>query len=371
MSESFPVFASIARWLSRPAWQFSRWTSTPWWPADTLASQQQALLQVLSVAVSERLEFAPLVTSLAMEHRGRYRRRLHRFAKRLAAGTSLADALEQTPGTLSDEQTLAIRIGSQSGTLIEVLRSLVAQREQSLNAIGHRFRQVGFYGALVGLLFVAVLTYIMLTIIPSFQAIMEDFDLEITEPLKLLIKASHSVVQLGPVIPLALLFCWAMVNSERPQRFLRRRVWSRFVKPVTQLRTASVLRLLAITQQTGRPLAGTISTLGRYHYDSKIRNKLLFVRNEVEQGTDLWKSLCDTRLLTAAESRVLESAVAAGTVDWTLRHLANWKRERALLRFNMYAEFMMPVVIILMASIVLLTALATLTPLFKLLYETG
>jgi len=324
---------------------------------------------MLSVAVTERLELAPLVTSLANENRGRYRRRLYRFAKRMAAGTSLPDALEQTPGTLSDEQMLAVRFGIQSGTLPEVLGCLVEQRDQSLNSISHRVRQVGFYGVLVGILFLLVLTFIMTKIIPSFQAILDDFSLDITEPLKLLIGVSNAVVQLGPIIPLALLFCWWLVKSELPQRFFRRRVLSRLFKPITQLRTANILRLLAIAQQAGRPLPGSLSTLARYHYDSMIRNKLLFARNEVEQGTEIWSSLAKTGLLASAESRALESSAAANSTAWTLQHLADWKRNHVARRFDIYIELLMPVVIVLMALVVLFTALATLTPLFKMINE--
>ncbi len=344
----------------------SQWTSTPWWPADTLASKQQALLQVLSAAVAERLEVAPLVMSLAQEQRGRYRRRLFRLGKRIAAGTSLPAALEQTPRALSDEQMLAIRFGIQSGTLTEVLRSLVDQHEQSSNPIGHRLRQIGFYGTFVGVLFFLVLSFLMIKIVPSFNAIMDDFELESTEPLKLLVKITDALVQTGPLIPLMLLFGVWLLKSEYPQRFFRRRVLSRIFKPVARLRSANLLNLLAVAQQAGRPLPGAISTLARYHYDSLIRHKLLFVRNEVEQGTDLWTSLTTARLLSPAESRALTNSTSADSTVWTLRHLAAWKRNRVARRFDIYVEFLLPIVIVLMASVVLLTALATLTPLFKM-----
>lgn len=345
----------------------SPWMSTPWWPTDTLASKQRALLQVLSVAIAERLEVAPLVLSFAHEHRGRYRRRLFRLAKRMAAGTSLPDALEQTPGALSDEQMLAIRFGIQSGTLNEVLRAQVDQQEHSSNPISHRLRQIGFYGVLVATLFFLVSSFILIKIVPSFQAIMNDFELEGTKPLKLIVNVSNWLVQMGLLIPLVLLFCVWLVKSEYSRRFFRRRVLSRIFKPVAQLRSANLLNLLAVAQQAGRPLPGALSTLARYHYDSMIRHKLLFVRNEVEQGADLWPSLKKARLILPAESRALTHSTAVDSTVWTLQHLAAWKRNRVARRFDIYVDFLLPVVIVLMASVVLLTALATLTPLFKLI----
>jgi len=365
----FPTFARFARLFGLPAWPWPQWLSTPWWPADTLVSKQQSLLRVLSVAVPERLELAPLVMSLAKEHRGRYRRRLTRLAKRIAAGTSLPDALEQTPGALSDEQMLAIRFGFQSGTLSKVLQSLVNQRDQSMKPISHRLRQIGIYCTFIGVLFLLVLSFIVIKIIPSFHLIMQDFDLDITDPLKLLLGISNAVAQMGPLIVLAILFCVWLVKSEFAQRFFRRRVLSRIFRSVAQLRSANLLNLLAVSQQAGRPLPGALSTLARYHYDSMIRHKLLFVRNEVEQGAELWKSLAKTRLLSPAESCALSSSTSADSTVWTLRHLARWKRNRVALRFDVYVDILLPMVILSMASVVLLTALATLTPLFKLINE--
>lgn len=359
----FPTFARV--WSGD--WQLPLWMSTPWWPADPLASKQRSLLRVLSAAVSERLEFAPLVACLAQEHRGRYRRRLNRLARRLAAGTSLPDALEQTPGALSDEQMLAIRFGLQSGSLSESMRSMVDRDDQSSSQIGHRLRQIGFYATIVSALFLLVLSFIMISIVPSFDEIIKDFNLDRPRMLELVIRVSQTVVMYGIPIVLGLLFCVWLVKSETSRRFIRRRISSRLLKPVAQLRSADLLNLLALVQQSGRPLPGALSTLARYHYDSLIRQKLLFVRNEVEQGADLWNSMATARLLSPAESRALASATSADSKIWTMHRLAQWKRHRVALRFDTYVDLLQPLVILLMAGIVLLTALATMTPLIEMI----
>ena len=209
MSKHFPTFERFwpTSWQLWPAsWQFARWLSTPWWPADRLASKQEALLRVILAAVAERLELAPLVAALAAEHRGRYRRRLFRLAKRLAAGTSLPDALEQTPGALTDDQALAIRFGIESGTLAESLKMLINQHSRSGWEAGQRLRQSGYYLVLVGLIFFLVLSFLMIKIIPSFHAIMDDFSLEPPLPFWLLIGFNNAVAQLAlPIFLLVLL----------------------------------------------------------------------------------------------------------------------------------------------------------------------
>ena len=363
MSELFPTFER----LGLPVWRLPSWLSSPWWPADTLASKQRALLRVLSVAISERLELAPLVTCFANEHRGRYRRRLIRLARRLTEGTALPNALDQTPGTLSDEQMLAVRFGIQSGTLSETLRLMVEQQNHPSNQVGHRVRQVGFYMAIVGALFLLILSFLMIKIIPSFNLILEDFSLEHPKMLILLIRISNSLVQYWLPITLFALLCVWLVKSETSHRLFRRQILSRLIRPVVQLRSANLLNLLAMAQQSGRPLPGALSSLARYHYDSSIRQKLLFVRNEVEQGADIWKSMMRAHLISPAESRALASPAPIDCQVWTMRRLAEWKRNRVANSFDTYVDFLQPIVVLLMAAIVLFTALATLTPLMNMI----
>ncbi|QDT00793.1 type II secretion system F family protein [Adhaeretor mobilis] len=371
MSELFPTFARFFGRSDLPAWPWSRWTSTPWWPADTLASKQQGLLRILSAGLAERLELAPLVESFAKEHRGRYRRRLYRLAQRLNTGTPLPDALEQTPGTLSDEQSLAVRFGMQSGTIAEVFDGLTDQSDQTIRQVGHRLRQIGAYMTLLGVFLLLVLSFLVVKIFPQFHAILRDFYLEGTESFHLLNRIANLAIQLTPLLIVVLLLGVWLTRAKWPRRFFRRHVVTRLFKPIRQLRSGSLLNLLAIAHQAGRPLPGTLSTLARYHYDSWVRQRLLFVRNEVEQGANLWQSLATARLLSPAESRALQHTTTTDSTVWTLRHLADWKESRVAQRLDAYLDALLPCVVLLMAAAVLFVALATMTPLYQLIEMLG
>lgn len=355
----FPTFSGFRR--------FSPWLSTPWWPADTLASKQRSLLRLFSAAAADRLDAAPLTACYSVEHRGRYRRRLRRLAQRLAAGMSLADALEQTPGALSDEQALAVRFGDQSGTLPVTLANLLDTRNQTAGQIAWQLRQLAFYSTITLTIFVLILSFLLIKIIPSFNAIFDDFDLETPRPLQLLVSASQLALNYWFVILLVLLSLVWLVRSERSRRYFRRKVWSRIMPPIAQLRSADLLDLLSVTLRTGRPLSGALSTLARYHFDSFVRNKLLFVRNEVEQGADMWNSLATARLLLTAEARALENSTSTESRAWTMQQLAQLKRNQASRRIDLYVNLLQPVVILLLAGLVLFVAVACLSPLMNLI----
>ncbi len=364
MNQHFPTVERL--WDG--TWRFSPWLNTPWWPADTLVTKQKALLRILAVAATERLEAAPLVAALAREDRSRYRRRLRRFAKRLSTGTGLADALEQTPGVLSDEQALAVRFGEQSGTLPSTLRILLDNRDQASQRITTRLRQIGFYASITLAIFVYVVSFILIKILPSFAAIFDDFELQLPRLTELLISISNWAVNFWWLLAISLLtFVW-LFRSERSRRFFRRKISSRLIRPIAQLRSADLLTLLAINARAGRPLAGVLSTLARYHFDSKIRYKLLFVRNEMEQGANVWNSMATAQLLTAAEARALEKSTSADSRAWTMDQLAQLRRGRVERRIDLYISLFQPLVILIMAGAVLFISVACLLPLFNLTY---
>jgi type II secretory pathway component PulF len=312
------------------------------------------------------MELAPLVASFAQENRGRYRRRLFRLAHRLATGTPLADALEQTPGSLSDEQLLGVRLGYHSGNLPQVLQALVERPDRSLRQVQEITRRTGRYVLVFGGVAFLVITFLMTKIMPAYNKIFYDFELQLAHPTLLLIEVSNWFVDYWFLLILPLLFAVWLVKSEYAQRVFRRRINSRLFQPALDLRSAGIMNLLALVQEWGRPLAGAISTLARYHYDSLVRHRLLFVRNEMEQGADLWNSMAAAQLITPAEARALGTAPADSGI-WTLEHLAEWKRSRVARRFMTVLSFVFPAVILALASVVLLVALGGISPLVKLI----
>ena len=363
MIEHFPTFQRLAHFEFR----YSPWKCMPWWPADTLAARQKSLLKILAVAAAEQLEAAPLVANLAIEHRGSYKRRLRRLSQRLYAGTLLADAIEQTPGVLSDDDALAIRFGEQSGILPATLVDLINKPDQAQLRIRTRLRQVVVYSLLTLAVMASVLTFLMIKIIPSLNAIFYDFELDLPRISLFVIAASDGIVRywwLLAIPGIALVWFW---KSERLKRYVRRHVTGRIIKPLAQLRSINVLNLLAGNARAGRPLAGAVSTLARYHFDGRIRQKLLFVRNEMEQGADPWESMSRVQLIAPTEARALQAATSSESRSWTLNRFVELKRGRVERRLEMYLSLLQPAATLLIAIVVLVIAVGCLAPIFDLI----
>jgi len=292
---------------------------------------------------------------------------LNRLAERLATGVPLADALEQTPAALADEGVLAIRFGNQLGILPAALDSLVRDDQAAGPRLLARIRCTTWYLTSLLLVGTMMVTFILIKIVPVFMQIWDDFDLQVPWALRTLVEVGNFAVSFW-IVPLLIVLAVAWIASVGPPRWVVRRLLStRILRPVAQLRSADLLELLALAARAGRPLAGAISTLARYHFDAPIRHKLLFVRNEIEQGAGLWKSLETVRLITPAEARVLKLDSPVASQAWTMGQLARAKRARVTGRIETLLDWLEPACIVLLAGGVLLIALAIMIPLTQMI----
>jgi len=329
------------------------------WPWRTTATQQLTLLRMIALGAEQQLPLAPLLAAWAEDERGVQRRRVRRIAHLVDSGAPLPTAVEEVSGALRDADVLAIRFGAQSGTL-----------RASLNEAIHDYRPPSPWGkgtfgylAIVSLLFFVLSLFIYVKLVPSMNYILEDYGLEATRSLRWSIAFSIFVERYWWFFVLLISTLLYATFSARPGRMLRQSFVGRLFGPLRTLGTADILQKLSVAAAAGRPVAGSISTLARYHFDPNVRRKLLFVRNEIEQGASPWQSLAAVGILTPADEALLASADRVGNRPWALEQLAAAKKRRTWRRLDRAGDLILPVIVVLLGLFVLLQGLSILTPL--------
>ncbi len=116
--------------------------------------------------------------------------------------------------------------------------------------------------------------------------------------------------------------------------------------------------MLAIALDAGRPLTGALSTLARYHFNRTLRSRLLYARNEVEQGADTWQGMAQSRLMGKREADALSEAPSSPVAAWTLRELARKKFVTASRRTAALSILIEPALTLLFGGFVLWVCLA-------------
>ena len=344
------------------------WRLATWWPNDSRRSQHRSLLQLLAVAHTERLDPAPLVANLAEEHRGRGRRQLRRLARRLEEGTSLVDAIEQTPDVLDDAEVLMIRFATQTGTLDSAYRHLESRRDDDAfsQSQPYGWQDILIYTVfMLGVLILAS-SFLLIFIVPTMESISDEMQFEMSRPLSLFITIGQFVSDYSALLILAGVLTVCLVGSGGFRRFWRRRVSSFRGKSVADGRTAELLRLLSMAVEGGRPLPAALSTLARYHFDPFVRGRLLYARNEVEQGADPWHSLGDAQLLSAREASALAGLSCDASRAWAMRKMAFWKTDSNESSRRLRLTGLQNIILFLFAAAVLLIGFAILGYLARL-----
>jgi type II secretory pathway component PulF len=135
---------------------------------------------------------------------------------------------------------------------------------------------------------------------------------------------------------------------------------------VHKLRVGELLKMLAWSTDSGRPLSAALSSLARYHYDRDLRGKLLFARNEVEHGMPAWESLQASRILSPSETQAMVGATTNDSRAWLLRTMATRKEEDANVAAEAAVEQFHTLAILAIGGIVLGISVATIGSLARL-----
>ena len=252
-----------------------------------------------------------------------------------------------------------MRLASQSGTLPQVIPQLLARHESEREDWRSERRQTIAYFVVLAFIFSLLLLFLSGLIAPTFREMFEEFGMR---PLWAFQTFDTYAGSLAANILTALLGWYVLVFILRQvgvTRWARRQLASRFSLGIRSQRSAHLLRLLSGTVTAGRPVEGALSTLARYHFDSRMRNQLLHARNEVEQGFTIEESLRNARLIDQQDAAALSMAKQGQFKGWLLGKIADRIESGVQHRAKVWTALLHPALICCFAAIVLWAALAT------------
>ena len=273
------------------------------WRSAT-ARQRNSLLRLIAVSIEQNAPLVPLLENWAEDERGYQRVRLRKLAAVLKSGRSLPEAIEEVSGVLRDEDVLAIRFDAQMGTRTAAVRQLLDRDDLNSPNPTHQVRGDLIYVASVTGAALLVIPFLYLKIVPVYQKMMQEFSTPVPAAFVWSLQAARIFVSFWWVLALACLVLGWCIISTKAGRFIRHSVFDRWFRSLRELHAADVLRKLEIATTAGRPIPGALSTLARYYFAPQIRHKLLFVRNEVEQGANVWQSMAAVDLISPPEMRL-------------------------------------------------------------------
>ena len=332
-------------------------------------TRQDSLVWILAIAAERGIPLAPAVAAFADQYRGKARRRVVHLVEQLNAGTSLPEALEQTPRAVSRDVTLMAWIGQVTGLMSRALRLAGSARSASLSLWMSIASRVAY---VLGLLLAmqTIVGFIFYFIIPKFEAIFRDFGISLPEVTVFVINAAHVMMAYAPISSLFVLgeiVCLVYV----PFSFAG---WMNYNLPIfdrmlSRRHTALVLRALSLVVEANKPIAQGLSTLAEHYPTRWVRRRLVKVERAVRQGADWIEALWRTGIIRASDAEVLASAASVGNLAWALRELAETSERRQTIRIQAVVQSLFPVAVILFGVVVAVMVIAYFVPLIKIIGE--
>ncbi|MCA9186368.1 MAG: type II secretion system F family protein [Pirellulaceae bacterium] len=315
--------------------------------------QQRSVLYAIQLAQQCQLPMATMLRAWAFDQRTPQNRRLLKVADLLDDGVGLIQVLERYPDVVGREPLLRLRTADSTGQLTASARECLDQSNRQVENGWREFRAAMTYGIVVLFAVLLCISFMAIKIFPTLLQIM--YDLEMNHPYwRAWFSVAETVLLAGWWVFAVALFVWfASRFSSLPGRLIYRHVFERLVPSLHQLHHAFVLRRLKFSREGGRPAIAMISSLARYHDDPVIRHKLLFVRNEVDQGVGLWSAMANVGLVTQPEARLLENSDRFGNTNWVLEQLADKRMQKAERRIQALAFGTRPLITILLGLAVL------------------
>jgi type IV pilus assembly protein PilC len=287
-----------------------------------------------------------------------------RFARRLERGESLSDASRKVRGVCSREVRLAIEVGDATGSLAVCLKG--ANRERWSAAWLELMPRL-LYPFFVLLLTSSVVTFLMLTIMPRFRRIFNEFGTQLPSLTLMMIDVWNFAQEYAPFVFLAFALgsLIALTVALYPSVRWRTPLVGRLYRWGIQ---GEILRTLGRLLGSGQTVPQALGFLARSSVlPSIVVRRLAGVTLAVEAGQPLNETLYRAGLLPATMGPLLNTSQRVGNLPWAMVQLGDNLVSRAYRLVRRLSLIAAPISVMAVGAVVCFVVVGMFLPLIKLL----
>lgn len=291
-------------------------------------------------------------------------------------GTALSSAMEQQHGVFSRFYVSLVRAGEAGGQLHQSLRRLASYLERA-QALRQRLIDALIYPAILLLLVFGSLGFMLLFVVPRFEALYESMGAELAWYTSLFIGLSHLLrgwwwLLLGGAL---LAVAWALPRLREPA--LRRRLDERLLALrgvgdlVARFETARFARTVGTLLDNGVPLLSALA-LGRQVVGNRVLGEdIEAAATEVKGGAGLGHALSRHRRFPRLAVQMIQVGEESGELDAMLLKVADTYDEETRHAIDRLMALLTPALTVLMTMVVGAIILAVLLPIYDLTNTLG
>jgi general secretion pathway protein F len=298
-------------------------------------------------------------------------RTLGAIREQVASGESFAGALSRFPRTFSPLYRGLAAVGAESGQLGSVL-SRLADYLEARQVLRQKFTAALIYPALVTVVALAVISALLLYVVPQIVAVYQQSRQTLPWLTRALIASSAFVRATGWYwlglfaacgVAATLLLRQARWRERAQGLLLRMPVVGSVLSGLDTARFASTLSILT---GSGAPLLRALETAAGVIWAAPIRSAAHAAAAHVREGVSLARALASQRVFPALLVHLVANGEQSGQLPAMLDRAAREQDADVERRLTWLAALVQPILIVIMGGIVLVLVLAVMLPIVSM-----
>jgi type IV pilus assembly protein PilC len=288
------------------------------------------------------------------------------------SGSSLSEAFAKHPKCFDRLYVNMVKAGEAGGALEAILKRLADFKEKS-QSLKRKITGAMVYPVVVILVAVAILTFIMLFIIPKFEKIFKDFNMKLPWLTQALMDTSRWFGNYWYVLPLFPLSWWLMIKLIRLNRtgnyaVDRVYLWIPIIGPLIEKTVvARTMRTLGTLVSSGVPILEALSIVRETCTNAVFERMYQRVYESIREGDTISQPLKESRLVDDMVVNMIDVGEETGDLDSMLYKIADVYDEEVDVMVESLISLLEPIMIVILGFIIGTIVIALFMPLIKLI----
>lgn len=290
---------------------------------------------------------------------------------RVESGSTLADALRGHPRLFPPLYAGLIEAGEAGGFLDRALARL-ASHHRNIQSLKRRVRSALAYPLVVVVLAALVVIFLLVWVVPVFQALYADFDAILPWPTVVVLTISNGLAQYGflaLVGGLAVLYGLYRIRQSPAGRLMMDRWLLRLplVGPMTTKSLAGqMVRTLGALVSSGVAIVEALVTTAKSVSNRELSRALYETADRVREGSTLAESMACSGVFPPLVMQMMRVGESTGSLDTILTTLGDLYEEEVSAAIETMTSVLEPVVIALLGIGIGFIVLAMYLPVFSM-----
>ena len=300
-----------------------------------------------------------------------FKDKIKEMAHDIESGSSLSDCFAKHPKVFDRLYVNMVRAGEIGGVLEHVLNK-IAEFLEKRESLKGKVKSAMMYPAVVMTLAAGIVSFILIMIIPKFEAIFHELGAELPLPTRILINMSNTLVHRAPLVVIAIILLVVLIKQikKNPKSkfywdkgMLKAPVFGELFRKIAIARFASTLATLI---GAGVPILQALDIVRDSSGNEVVTRAMAKVYQSVKDGESIHEPLGECDVFPPLVVHMVAVGEETGAIDQMLNKVAEFYDREVDDTVNALTSILEPVLIVFLGAIVGAIVIALYLPLFSI-----